>query len=64
MGVLIQMKLILTDFIVFGIWCLNQKKKKSVCMGIDIPGHCKTFPKVCLTIHKRDLFLGKLGMDH
>lgn len=27
MGVLIQMKLILTDFIVFGIWCLNQKKK-------------------------------------
>lgn len=48
MGVLIQIKLILTDFIVFGIWCLNQKKKKSVCMGIDIPGHCKTFPKVCL----------------
>lgn len=33
-------------------------------MGIDIPGHCKTFTKVRLTIHKRDLFWGKLGMDH
>lgn len=30
MGVLIQIKLILTDFIVFGIWCLNQRKK--ICL--------------------------------